>query len=656
MEVDINTIYNQLNYLDETKQEIKQALINKGQEVTSEQTFRSYVNNINNLGNIKLFNTVQEMQDDPTAKPDDMAVVYNINENEIIDLDTTYSNLWLPKVVANPYSIFEALLSINLSTTGLVVFTCNEDDNYTIKFDIDTDRTNLKVKIVVHFLDHKYEYNCLSEKNYFELSDLGGVYLSETATRTFTPMQVEDPSSKVGKAIALVQKLFRYGNVDFSGLYTYSGMLNSWVGTTTQYSATDDDVMTVDYFGANGGSVGRLNATKYFFSNQAELNNFQNYVNKYANLYQTLDVTNVNSNAFFRSYYNETLSNMSEINCVNIQNLSGNDMSNLFSGFKFYALKNTGNWNFENINNTASMFSGCTNLSYIDGISNWNVANITNMSAMFKNCCRLDFYSANSFLKWNTANITNMSDMFRGCSLLGSSGQDYNMVNFSFENVTNTAYMFALCTSLMRFSLFNTPHSAPNLVNTSGMFMGCRNLRAFDSRDTYANLLGLNMVNVVDTSSMFADCSNLKMLQIGMFNEVQNTENMFRDCVNLYNVVFNMKSTNHTSAINMFAGCKSLTSISSLNITSIKFMSHMFADCVSLTNISNFQEGYKTISGNTSNATTFENMFSGCKSMVGVPSYITFNTINVSIINGIFRNSGIVSTARNFLEFSKCFR
>ena len=45
----MGTVTDKLNYLNETKQQIKQAIINKGQNINDEDTFRSYVEKINNI-------------------------------------------------------------------------------------------------------------------------------------------------------------------------------------------------------------------------------------------------------------------------------------------------------------------------------------------------------------------------------------------------------------------------------------------------------------------------------------------------------------------------------------------------------------------------------------------------------------------------------
>ena len=64
-----NEIDNKLDYLNETKSLIKEAIINKGQEVLDTDTFRSYAEKINNIENLdatnaKIFASEEEMNQD----------------------------------------------------------------------------------------------------------------------------------------------------------------------------------------------------------------------------------------------------------------------------------------------------------------------------------------------------------------------------------------------------------------------------------------------------------------------------------------------------------------------------------------------------------------------------------------------------------------
>lgn len=57
------TIQEELNYLEETKGLIKNAIINKGQDITDQDSFRSYVNKIDNISTVNL----QSKTIDPTT-------------------------------------------------------------------------------------------------------------------------------------------------------------------------------------------------------------------------------------------------------------------------------------------------------------------------------------------------------------------------------------------------------------------------------------------------------------------------------------------------------------------------------------------------------------------------------------------------------------
>ena len=60
-----------------------------------------------------------------------------------------------------------------------------------------------------------------------------------------------------------------------------------------------------------------------------------------------------------------------------------------------------------------SMFSYCSKLKSLGGISGWDVSNVTNMSFMFE-CCE----SFNQDLSsWNISNVTDSDFMFYDCPI-----------------------------------------------------------------------------------------------------------------------------------------------------------------------------------------------------------------------------------------------
>ena len=66
------------------------------------------------------------------------------------------------------------------------------------------------------------------------------------------------------------------------------------------------------------------------------------------------------------------------------------------------------------------MFSNCTKLKSIDGISKWEVKNVISMNNMFENCSSLNSLSDNPDNKpnWNINKNLDKSFIFKGCDLL----------------------------------------------------------------------------------------------------------------------------------------------------------------------------------------------------------------------------------------------
>ena len=65
-------------------------------------------------------------------------------------------------------------------------------------------------------------------------------------------------------------------------------------------------------------------------------------------------------------------------------------------------------------NDLISMFSGCSSLLSITGLSKINTSNVTNMCHMFKSCSLLN--KINDISKWDINRVKDMSKIFSGCS------------------------------------------------------------------------------------------------------------------------------------------------------------------------------------------------------------------------------------------------
>lgn len=191
-------------------------------------------------------------------------------------------------------------------------------------------------------------------------------------------------------------------------------------------------------------------------------------------------------------------------------------------------------------------FSGCTNLTSIEGIENLNTSNVTYMNEMFDQCSNLETLDLSHF---NTEKVENMSNMFNGCTKL----HDLNISSFNTENVTNMYGMFYGCSSLETLDLshFNTK----NVLYTGlcYMFNGCSSLSSLDVSNFTTDkprmqldglFQGCSSLQTLDLSSfstggansvndMFDGCSALRTIYVSKlftFNRGVSSSNMFRDC------------------------------------------------------------------------------------------------------------------------------
>ncbi|MEE1159888.1 MAG: BspA family leucine-rich repeat surface protein, partial [Atopobiaceae bacterium] len=85
------------------------------------------------------------------------------------------------------------------------------------------------------------------------------------------------------------------------------------------------------------------------------------------------------------------------------------DASNMFEGFGATTINASG-LNVTGVTSMSKMFSDCSALASIDGLSNWNTGSVTSMSNMFNGCKSLT--TLDGLSKWDTSRVTNMSTMF----------------------------------------------------------------------------------------------------------------------------------------------------------------------------------------------------------------------------------------------------
>ena len=136
----VQDLQDNLDYLNNTKQIIKQSIINKGQAISDTDTFRSYADKISAIetgkGDVKLFETEEAMQADTKAKEGDLAVVY---KNEI-NVDT-FKGLY---EYDSNYKDTNSIQLVNISNTEITEYSENFSFNWNNSFGTVIDLSKLK--------------------------------------------------------------------------------------------------------------------------------------------------------------------------------------------------------------------------------------------------------------------------------------------------------------------------------------------------------------------------------------------------------------------------------------------------------------------------------------------------------------------------------
>lgn len=193
-------------------------------------------------------------------------------------------------------------------------------------------------------------------------------------------------------------------------------------------------------------------------------------------------------------------------------------------------------------------FSGCTNLTSIEGIENLNTSNVKYMNEMFGQCSNLETLDLSHF---NTEKEGNMSNMFNGCTKL----RDLNISSFNTENVTNMYGMFYGCSSLETLDLshFNTRYVRKDGMNY--MFNGCSSLSSLDVSNFITDK------NSMHLDGLFQGCSSLQTLDLSSFDTrgAGSVNYLFDGCSALQTIyVSDLFKIYGVTSSNMFRDCHSL--------------------------------------------------------------------------------------------------
>ena len=317
--------------------------------------------------------------------------------------------------------------------------------------------------------------------------------------------------------------------------------------------------------------------------------------------------------------------------------------------------------------NCYAWFSGCKNLTDIEGIENLNTENVTNMNSMFDRCSALTSLDLTNF---NTAKVSDMSYMFMGCTALTTI---FVSDKFVTDLVTSSDNMFHMCINLIGAIEYDGSKSDHTYANyETGYFTpegGFHAYAEFDGTGTLTFRRGVSkpeeaydlneganapawsdqstninkvvfdasFVNARPTScyKWFDMCTSLTEIE-GIENlnteKVTNMGFMFDGCTNLAQIegIENLNTEEVTNMGFMFWGCNNLTTldVSNFDTQKVEDMRNMFAACTNLEslNVSNF---------NTQKVKYMSQMFHHCNSLTSL-DVSNFDTQNVENMSYMF--------------------
>ena len=154
----------------------------------------------------------------------------------------------------------------------------------------------------------------------------------------------------------------------------------------------------------------------------------------------------------------------------------------------------------DKITNASEMFSDCSLLVNIEGISEWDTSKITNMSKMFENCKSLIPFP--NISKLNLVNVTHIQYMFCGCIYLDALP---DLSGWNTNNIINMSHLFEYCESLSSLSDISK-WNMKNVTNIEYMFCGCKSLKSLPDLSVWKTN------NITNMSHLFENCWSLLSL------------------------------------------------------------------------------------------------------------------------------------------------
>ena len=576
----MSTIKENLNAIKDARDSIKTAIENKGAVgVTDDIT--TYANLINNIqpeggsGDIKLFETQEQMQADPNPQEGDLAVVYR-EEIQPINEESEFDSCIFPNTV-----VLSEAFSGNINGSFRAVDSSSGffDGNVSIsssRFRFNGYGESGQVRV---------EYESQDGITYTR-KDSGEEIQEFGVTIKYQPMQ---PWNDV------FGNFMKIGGKYFDGLYEYKqeGQYGIPYNFRIENNTLLYDIIPFDV-PSFAKSIGVNTKSGTLVIMKRDENG--DFIGYYSNNSSGQSIVKYNGRLYYANSYGANCS-YTDLSTGETTSLTNGQQVTVGSITTYIMLDTemedndklvyfipSGNWEYNVYIDTYTLLQPSGGFRY----QSYYFAD-TQFDTTSDYVYEKTFYGKNGIESGNLqdGNIVNdpikniyltIADMFKTGLVLYDNIKfrdlEFSELPFKLDtsNVTIMNNMFCNCTHLTNIPLLDTSRA----VNMAAMFSGCQSLTSVPQLDTS---------NVTNIDSMFSQCISLTTVPQLDTGKVKEMGSMFSGCTSLTSVP-QLDTSNVTNMYSTFYNCTNLTTVPVLDLSSVTNVYRMFYQCPSLNNTS----------------------------------------------------------------------
>ena len=548
-------------------------------------------------GDVKLFDTVEHMQQDADAQEGDLAVVYG-NEVQPVTEESKFDSCIFPNVVV----LDEAVTSTTYGSFGTVDMSMGYFDGfvtlsptaYTIEGYSDTGAINIQ-----YTSSDGITYTRTDGGN--DLVEFGVVIQWQPAYGQF--------KSDYGKFMLITSNYFsgfykytHYEDEDCIKLIPISGVSYDSSTNTYMYDTSTEPIdkeisISAVYkvrnkLVADGILTSSTNYFTVFLNSNLDVCVLISKGSSYSNNVIALD-NNLNPVGMMSlSYPTDTTASTSSVYKLDLENLTYTLLAdNIIEKQVTAGTSSGGVWYYRSYTDIASFCVSVYSSSYTVQ-DTFRVINNNVATGVRPSDVPTDLNVERTEYVLVDCQLDATADYVYGKTFYGKNGVEMGNIqnNKNLDMTTLRNRIITVYDSIIKSTLAN------DVTDLSSMFERCSDIITIPLLDTS---------NVTNMNGMLANCDKLTTIPQLDTSKATNMNAMFQSCDKLITIPL-INTGNVKSMSNMFSGCKSLTSIPLLDTSNVTEMAYMFENCTSLTTVPQLDISKVT--------NTFD-VFKGCTSL-----------------------------------------